>query len=297
MAADVKQAFNDFSSRVNITDLQTSLVSSRWQNVLDSINNVLYLYDDKPSLLIGSYKRQTMLKPLSDNDVDLMVVLHYSKNKNWADSGQGTVNALNKFKEILDGTFPQVSKRIDRNCITMTYNEFKLDVVPTFSIKGGYYKIPDSVQKKWIYTDPEAFMKGTTAINKAMNGKYVPLIKMMKAWNQNNGGYMEGFHLECILYKRYSTYTQAYTYSSMFYCLFEVFADYLVQNTYDPSRTSSADRVDTYLTTDDFIELLTNVYTCQDYAQKAYNAENRGDHETAIYYWGLIFGNYFPAYG
>ncbi len=220
MATTVKQAFDEFSTRVNITDLQASLVSTRWQNVVAAIDRTLFLHPDKPSLLIGSYKRQTMLKPLSQNDVDLMVVLHYDKNKNW-DSPDGTVYALNKFKEILDNSFPQVTKKRDRNCITMSYSEFRLDVVPAFSITDtGYYQIPDAIRKQWISTDPETFMKNVSQINKNMDSCYIPMIKMMKAWNQNNGNRLEGFHMECMLYSRYKGYLASYTYSSMFDVLF-----------------------------------------------------------------------------
>lgn len=296
MATTVKQAFRDFASNVNITDNQTSLVSSRWNNVLNSISSKLDLYD-KPSLLIGSYKRNTMLKPLYDNDVDLMIVLHYGKNKEWADSGSGTISALNKFKEILDASFPQVNKRRDRNCITMKYSEFKLDVVPTFSIKGGYYKIPDSIQEQWIYTNPEQFMSDTTTVNKTMGGSYTPLVKMMKAWSKNHGDYLEGFHLECLLFNRYSTYEQGYTYSSMFYYLFKDLPGYLSRNTYDPSRGSNGEMVDRYLNYDDRIAVVKHAFTCEEYAKSAYLAEEDGDHETAIYYWRLVFGDYFPAYG
>ena len=293
MATTVKQAFRDFSSRVNITDTQNSLVSSRWNNVLDAIDRKLYLHNTKPSMLIGSYKRQTMLKPLSNNDVDLMLVLHYSKNKNW-DNSDGTIYALNKFKEILDESFPQVSKRRDRNCITMSYSEFKLDVVPAFSIKGGYYKIPDSIRKEWISTDPDTFSSEISGINTNMGGSFVPMIKMMKAWSKNNGDLLEGFHIECMLHKRYEGYIEGYTYSSMFNLLFSYWSTYLSAASYDPVK---GDRVDTYISYDDRIDLVKMAYLSKEYSDEAVKAEANEDHETAIYYWRLIFGDYFPAYG
>lgn len=121
MAKSVTEAFQQYKSNLEITDYQTSLVSQRRNNVVSAIDQKIKLHTDTPSLLIGSYDRHTLTRYLSEGDVDVMVVLHYGDNKVW-DTSNGTIQVLDRFKEILDNAFPMTEKRRDRNCITMRYS-------------------------------------------------------------------------------------------------------------------------------------------------------------------------------
>ena len=50
------------------------------------------------------------------------------------------------------------------------------------------YEIPDRVLGKWIKTDPEIHAEKSTAKNKTLDGKWVPLVKMIKRWNRSADG-------------------------------------------------------------------------------------------------------------
>jgi hypothetical protein len=77
----------------------------------------------------------------------------------------------------------------------MQFSEFRLDVVPAFKYDGDYYSIPDSVRQVWVDTDPFTFAERITTVNTNMGGTFVPLIKMVKAWNRNVGWPIRSFHL------------------------------------------------------------------------------------------------------
>jgi tRNA nucleotidyltransferase (CCA-adding enzyme) len=158
MALTVKQSFATYKSNLEITDRQVSLVGTRRTNVVNALAANLTLHSTQPSLLMGSWDRQTLTRFLSEGDVDVMVVLHYGENKAW-DTPEGTVRALDRFKTILQAqnAYKSTPMRRDRNCITMQFSEFRLDVVPAFQYEGGYYQIPDSVRRMWVSTDPHAF--------------------------------------------------------------------------------------------------------------------------------------------
>jgi tRNA nucleotidyltransferase (CCA-adding enzyme) len=160
MATTVDQAFREFRANLEITNRQTALVSERRANVVSAIARELSLHSDR-SKVIGSWDRHTLTRYLTEGDVDVMVILHYDKNKQW-NTSDGTVKCLDRFKTILDAAYPQTTKRRDRNCITMQFSEFRLDVVPAFRNDGGYYTIPDSVRKLWVSTDPFTFAQKIT---------------------------------------------------------------------------------------------------------------------------------------
>lgn len=225
MATTVKEAFKEFASNVNITDRQETVVANCRANVVSKIKAKLQLNKEE-ARVIGSWDRDSLIRYLPEGDIDVMVILHYGQNKGW-DTAEGTGQVLRRFKAILDEAYPNTPCSVDRNCVTMKLSEFRLDVVPAFSINSGGYQIPDTCRKKWISTDPVAFAEYMTQINKNMNGSFKPLVKMVKAWNREVGKPLQGFHLECILYNRYSSYTQSYTYSSMLCCFLEALPGYL----------------------------------------------------------------------
>lgn len=295
MATTILQAFKEYASNLEITDRQINLVSQRRNNVVAAIKEYLSLYST-PSMLIGSYDRRTLTRYLSEGDVDVMVILHYGNHKEW-DTAEGTEKVLDRFKAILDEKYPSTTKRRDRNCITMQFSEFRLDVVPAFSHESGHYKIPDSVDRKWLRTNPLQFSEKISSINKSMNGSFIPLIKMVKGWNREVGWPIRSFHLECLMHNRYQSYTTGYTYDSMLRFFFEALPDYLSTSCFDPVM---GERVDTYL---DNIATKTKRQIAIEKARKAAAAskeafENQDKYPSiAIGKWKALLGEFFPGYG
>jgi Second Messenger Oligonucleotide or Dinucleotide Synthetase domain len=295
MATTVRQAFDQYVSNLKLRDRQETLVSQRRANVVRALAQNLSLHTEK-SKLIGSWDRHTLTRYLSEGDVDVMVILHYGANKHWDTSG-GTINALNSFKAILDSSYPYTQKRRHRNCITMQFSEFRLDVVPAFKNDGGYYKIPDSIRQQWVKTDPFSFAQKISEVNATMDRNFVPLIKMVKGWNREVGWPIQSFHLECLMYSRYRTYTKSYTYSSMLKFFFEDLSDYLHARCYDPVQ---GDQVDTYLDeggTRTRRDAIRKARTAAAKAAEAFKDEDKYHPSIAINEWKALLGEFFPAYG
>ena len=295
MATTIKESFKEFANNVNITDRQGTVVANCKANVIAKIKAKLDLHPEE-ARVIGSWDRDTLTRYLSEADVDVMVMLHYGKNKNW-DTADGTAQVLQRFKAILDEAYPKTPCGIDRHCVTMQLNEFRLDVVPAFAQDSGGYTIPDTYRKQWIRTDPITFADNMTAVNKRMDGCFIPLVKMLKAWNREAGKPLKGFHLECMLYERYKGYDKAYTYDSMLPLLFEALPGYIAATCYDPV---TGDRVDGYLGTDtpgsDRRRAITKAERAAARAREAFDDESKYP-TTAIKEWKDLLGEFFPAYG
>lgn len=299
MALTVKQAFAGYKSNLEITDRQESLVGTRRGNVVKALAANLTLHPDQPSLVMGSWDRRTLTRYLREGDVDVMVVLHHGKHKDW-DTPEGTVRALDRFKAILQAqeAYRNTPMRRDRNCITMQFAEFRLDVVPAFLNQAGYYKIPDSVRRRWVATNPFTFAGKITTVNQSMADTFVPLTKMVKGWNRHQGWPIRSFHLECMLYGHYRGYTKAHTYSSTLRRFFQELPGYLRAPCTDPVR---GDRVDTYF---DNVALesrrqiaVRKAQAAAKAANEAMAAEEAGKEEKAIRIWKGLLGEFFPTYG
>ena len=72
----------------------------------------------------------------------------------------------------------------DGQAVTITFTDFCVDVVPAFNRQGGGYLIPDSIQRRWIETDPKRHVEIWAEANKKHGYKLVPIIKMVKARNK-----------------------------------------------------------------------------------------------------------------
>lgn len=295
MATTIQESFRQYARNLNVTDRQSATVTNCKNNVIREISKELSLHEES-GRVIGSWDRDTLIRYLSEGDVDVLVVLHYSKNSGW-NNADGTINALTRFKNILQAAYPKTPCRVDRNCVTMKLSQFRLDVVPGFKFNDGTYSIPDTYQKRWIKTNPVSFGNLITQINKNMDGTFVPLIKMIKGWNREAGWPIRSFHLECIIYKHYCSYSQAFSYNSTLKLFFAQLPNYLAVPTYDPI---TGERVDGYLDNGaaitDRTKAINKAKKAAAQAKEAYEDEAKYP-SVAICEWKLLFGEFFPSYG
>jgi Second Messenger Oligonucleotide or Dinucleotide Synthetase domain len=182
------QAFEKFRQRLEISDTEQKDASRRQNEVRDCIREG---FDLKTDFLSGSYRRHTKTKPLKD--VDIMFVLG-SKEK-WR-RDKPPIETLQAFETRLKKKYKDVE--IGRRSVTVEFEKvyypedhdgkvLSIDAVPTFECTGGDYEIPDKVTGTWIKTNPDKHKEQATAKNKEVDGKWVPLVKMAKAWNRANG--------------------------------------------------------------------------------------------------------------
>lgn len=202
MATSISGAFEELKTNLEITGLQTSTVSTRQQNVRDAVEKDFTLAE---SFLIGSYKRHTMITPLTEADIDVFVVLN--DNPHWDTYQHSPNQLLQDIKTTLKKTYPKTpSIKPDGPAVTITFNDFVVDVVPAFIHDHGGYLIPD--QGQWLRTDPKIHTEIVSSTNDGNGGDLVPLIKMIKQWNRHHDNKFRNFYLELLT-------TEAFTFGSI----------------------------------------------------------------------------------
>lgn len=294
MATTIQQSFQKLKENLEITGLQSSTVSTRQNNVRDVIKKDLSVLD---SFLTGSYSRSTMIAPLKEADVDIFVVLEskYFHNYNNGQNG-GQAGLLDLLKRTLRKTYTETPD-ISRNgqAVTIRFTDFMVDVVPAFNRQSGGYLIPNSVSQNWISTDPKKHVEIVTNSNKAHNGDFVPLVKMIKAWNKNNNKYFSSFHLEVLALSILNNVTIS-DYPSGMRFFFDKARDLITKQNPDPAGYGGD--VGSYINTQEKIkEAVTKFELAYNRAIKAEDYASRGYTKEAVDLWIKIFGDYFPAYG
>lgn len=286
MATTIASGFQKFRENLEITSLQGSETSSRQQNVREWVAKEMTVVH---SFLTGSYTRNTMIAPLTDADIDVMLVMHHSY---YATDGQ--VSLLDKVKRALAKPYSGSNISRDGQAVTIRFSDFWVDVVPAFNRQGGGYLIPDSARRRWIETDPEKHTQLWSQMNSVRDEKFVPLIKMLKSWNRAHGRLLNSFHLETLAYHAfYSTGITDFPTAARHF--FQA-AQYVVTNgSSDPAGYGG--NVGIYLDVTKKSEVISRLQAAHYKADLAITYAGHGQIEMAIDKWRMIFGDYFPAYG
>ncbi len=185
----VSEAFDKFKSRLEPGQREENDAISRRERVKAVLQDAFHL--DRV-IITGSYKRWTKIKPLKD--VDLFCVLNADKANEFLKKPSSVL--LQAFGAELKKEYGEVNVRIWDKCVTVKFGDpkegdedgvFSIDVVPAFE-EGKAYKIPDTYHPDgWMKTDPEIHAELATKANKAMDGRWVTLVKMAKKCNANHG--------------------------------------------------------------------------------------------------------------
>ena len=185
------QAFDKFRQRLELSDTEQKDAANRQAEVRECIRDS---FDLKTDFLSGSYRRHTKTKPLKD--VDVMFVL--GEKEKWR-RDKPPIETLQAFEKCLQKKYTDEGQvEIGRRSVTVEFEKsyyaddhegkvLSIDAVPAFECGGGDYEIPDKVTGTWIKTNPDKHREQATAKNKELDERWVPLVKMVKAWNRANG--------------------------------------------------------------------------------------------------------------
>lgn len=286
MATTIDQGFKGLSGNLEITDLQESDVSTRQKNIREVMEAGLTVLD---SFLGGSYRRNTMIAPLKEADVDIFVVL----SSKYFEAG-GQLALLNKVKGVLRKTYtktPEIST--NGQAVTIIFTDFRVDVVPAFNREGGGYLIPDSQMGRWIGTDPTKHVELWTAANKWHDGDFIPMVKMLKGWNKSRD-LVRTFHLECLALSVFNNVTIS-DFPSGARFFFDKAREKIKFKLPDPAGYSDdvAAHVSKQADIDAIVKRLDWAY---ERANEAESLARSGDTAKAFDKWSLIFKDYFPAH-
>lgn len=288
MATTINQGFDQLRRNLEITNLQTEVVSTRQQNVREAVEKEMTVLD---SFLTGSYRRNTMIAPLADADVDIIVVMHPSYYQ-----VDGQASLLDRVKRVLKKTYPltpEISR--DGQAVTIRFSDFKVDVVPSFYRKGGGFLIPDSISSQWISTDPNKHVEIWSTANQAHKGALVPLIKMIKGWNKNHSQLFRCFHLESLILKILEN-VEISNFPSGVRFFFDKARFQVKLALFDSSGYGG--NLAGYLSVGNALaEVVSRLETAYNRAIDAERLASQQRIQQAFEKWQLIFDDYFPGFG
>tara|TARA_R110000782_G_scaffold120356_1_gene211308 strand:- start:1277 stop:2140 length:864 start_codon:yes stop_codon:yes gene_type:complete len=283
----IASGFSGLRTNLELTGLQKSTISTRQKNVRIAVENGFDVLD---SFLAGSYSRSTIISPLSECDIDIFVVIESKYYTQYQPSA-----LLDRLRAVLKNTYPSTPK-ISRNgqAVTISFTDFKVDVVPCFNRKGGGFIIPNSITQSWLSTNPTIHQSYLSEQNRLHGNNLIPLVKMMRGWNRCINNDFSSFYIELCTAKvltnvRIDDFTSGVRY------VFDKGREVVKYKIIDPA--GFGDQINPLNNISTVNEAVSRFQTAYNRAIKAEEYAQNGNIRLAFEEWRKIFPRYFPAYG
>jgi len=176
---NMRHHFNALQKKIEPAEARAHLASTRVGEVRDWLKDNEFETESPHTRLSGSYSRSTAIEVIPDVDVLMFVPV---------DQLDRTPNAvLLQLHEVLqDYPAAAINTEGQRRSVRLEFpaDDLYLDIVPAVAEEGldKALKVPDRPQEEWIPSDPLGYAERLTNLNQTNGEKVVPLIKLMKAW-------------------------------------------------------------------------------------------------------------------
>ena len=295
----VEQSFQKLISNLNPTEKQRQLIQTTRNtidNVLANDNRIFLVTQQQSSFLTGSYKRNTIIRPL--DDIDLYVRVHYGKHA----ENKSPLAILRLMTGALRKRYPNNTKiDVDSPCVVLRFLGYKFEVAPVVGYEGNpdKYLIPAPGSKTWMPCYPNVPSTWLSSCNQTNNGMFFPMIKVLKQWNRTQKIGLKSFHIELLTERVFSAITQIKSYPQSvvdwMYCVKAWIDDN--ESPFIPEPGNSYKFVDEYLYQNRLllIRIRRKLERWQKLAERAYDFYSRGRIGTAKRIYSNMFGSMFPA--
>lgn len=213
------------------------------QKKLDSIKTALEKDIDGTldTVFGGSVQKHTYVDGISD--VDSLVILN---NSELADKNPEQVKDY--FLKTLKDKLKDI-KNIQKGdlAVTIEFNDgATIQLLPAVKTAEGV-KIQSAKANKWSEVNPQGFVEKLTKVNKALEGKVVPTVKLIKGINAQfpEKRQMTGYHIESLAIEAFKSYAGERTTKAMLEHFFEQAKSKVLSPIKD--KTGQSIHVDEYL--------------------------------------------------
>jgi hypothetical protein len=273
----------------------------------------------------GSFSRKTKIRPL--DDIDFLVVLdgtgvYESQNgytsylvlqdaaSNFApfkdDIGcVSSIRVLNRIRSGLEsvGNYRKAEVRRNQEVVSLTLSShpWTFDIAPAIEIvdrwsRGTlYYLIPNG-SGHWKRTNPDKDQEFITRVNQRHGGDFIPLLRLLKFWNNRTYKRVLGsYYFETLALRAFEYAYGFEDFQRGIKFFFDNGPAQLMSSCPDPKGLGP--NLDADIGYETKVSVRDKMREVAELAGNALYYERGGNHEYAIGYWRDVFGGDFPTYG
>lgn len=288
----VDKRFNTFLKNITLTQNQLEDAKTKYDGVCKKLHDYYYSntpYTGSTKLLIGSYGKNTNIRP--PRDVDVMFIMPYEKFEQYnSHEGNAQSQLLQDIRSILLEKYPDVNIRGDGQVVVLPFEGgHNIELVPAWLLNNGKYYIPDTHEGgTWKTVDPKDEIKNIQDSDDRSNGNTRNLIRMIKAWQLECNVPIKSLAIELRAVNFLNNY-QYYDKSAVYYDW--MIRDYFAELLKHVNNTCKMPGLDEKIDYGD--EWKSKAESALSRAIKACEYESKKDEYNATLEWKKIFGDDF----
>jgi Second Messenger Oligonucleotide or Dinucleotide Synthetase domain len=287
-----KSAFSRFDENLNLDIKERLSAQNRHVKITDRLTALGLAAS---TFLQGSFARKTMLKPLKD--VDMVIVMHTDLEADLRRPG-GPAHAMSLIQEAVSELFPTAEFDVDdkpAHALQVTFTDlgFTFDLVPALADPdpdSEIVHIADRENDTWEWSNTRTLNRVISARNQATGGRFVHQVRMLKSYKKDHpvlddtcGLLWEAFAHDAVTAQvedaRALADTLAYA------------AQAVLGPVYDPTGVDDLTVDWTGIERSSYAAVLS---AAARRAAEARRLEQDGDHPAAIEIWHALIGGPFP---
>ncbi|ONF47349.1 SMODS domain-containing nucleotidyltransferase [Methylobacterium radiotolerans] len=288
----VIRRFSRFLDNITITANQLADGTTKHQGVRSCLNSWYYGYasDEDNSLLIGSWGKETRVRP--SRDVDILFLLPMSEYHRFQErSGNRQSQLLQEVKDVLGKTYSQTAMRGDGQVVVVPFNTTPIEVSPGFRMYDGSILGCDANGGgRYVTSTAEAEAADLGLSDRLYDGSTRHLARMFKQWQRHCNVPLKSFWIERLAVQFMSTYQHA-SQSFFYYDWFcRDFLEYIIRQA--NGSIIMPGTYDVIWIGDDWLSKARSAHAN---ALRACEHERENSNILAGLYWQDIFGTMIPS--
>jgi hypothetical protein len=291
MKMTVTSAFGTFDETLNLDPHERAQAQERHNQVRAVLERSGVI---QGSFLQGSFARKTMLKPLKD--VDIVVLL---KQESGLQGPDGPARAMQLFRELVAAEWPtavfDAGEKPSAKALRVEFEDldFTIDLVPAFEGDGEWVLIGDRELRGWEPSNTRIQIRLVRERNGQTKKNFVHQVRMLKAFvkqqPKDEFEFFKGIAVESIAY---STITVWLPHDEAIAVALREGARILQGRVMEPAGN---DDVSVKWEPSQRERAIRAFSAAADIAAEAVELRRQGDDHAAITNWRAILGDDFPA--
>ena len=239
------------------------------------------------SVLFGAFSRRTIVSPLEDSIVDMLVLFRGTEVERMLPS-----RTFSELRDALVKEYPDAYALENQSMLMLPMDRFLFKIQPAYPVSGHVYMLPDEKFNEWAKYDITSYNDIFMKQNVHHKGKLIEIIRMIKTWNRVSGNIFNGYYLELMVTAVLSSYEMT-QHSHTLRHIFRYAVAEVVFQKHDPANMEI--QVEGLNQIDDLIKAMKLLQRSYALADEAIIHEQDGSTKKALECWNRLFPQVFPS--
>lgn len=280
----VKAGFEVLAKSIEPSLFEYTSVSRCQASIQDYLGQYISTFTTE---LPGAFARNTMVSPLKESIVDMLVLFNQEHSERFLPS-----ELSSKLHVTLRAEYPGTTFDDATESVYVPIENFTFRVQPGFITEQHHYLVPAPGWDEWVEYDSIGYKNQFSKMNAAHDGKLLHLVRMMKTWNRLSGKTFDGYFLELLVNDVLAGH-KVQTYQSAIRHVFRAILSDVGLKQHDPANQSL--QVEGLHDIEEVVNAMVLVKNSYLVAKHAIELEEEGNMKEALATWAQLFPSILPG--